>query len=159
MWWFSLLNEMLIQIQKLLHIWKSWHAWPWQIVMPSRILVPGIHTDDENNTSCFASAKTRHPSLHVPGKCNGLLRLQRVLQKKKRHFYPGADKKKGWFVRRMRGGEKRRCCAQRFSQLAFSQCTHALILLFLLVLRTAEVRITPGPVFSTTDSKHAQIKE
>lgn len=42
-----------------------------------------------------------------------------------------------------------------FRQLAFSQCTHALILLFLTVLRTAEVWITLSPPFNATDTVHA----
>lgn len=126
--------------------------------MPSKILSPGIHTGDENSTSCFASAQTRHPFLCVPRKRNGLLRLQGVLQKSCL-FFPRTDRKKADACAGCWEGRKKGFWAQRFSQLAFSQCTHALILLFSLVLRTAEVRITPGPVFSTTDSKHAQIKQ
>lgn len=53
------------------------------------------------------------------------------------------------------GCEEERGKGGAVCQLAFSQCTHALILLFSTVLRTAEVRITLSPPFNATDTTHA----
>lgn len=94
-------------------------------------------------------------------KCSGLQRdAGRVLQKTDFAFFALARIKRRMLCsqgirRRKKGGR----CVQRFSQLAFSLCTHALILLFSTVPRTAEVRITPSPPFNATDTIHAQIEQ
>lgn len=118
-----------------------------------------VRTDAQNNIPFPSRCLTHNRSVSVKMWCSPERCGKGPAENWLCFFCSGADKKEDVVLAGYEEEKKGGRCVQRFSQLAFSLCTHALILLFSTVPRTAEVRITPSPPFNATDTIHAQIEQ